>query len=80
VHWPHLVRKEIAAILFVVALVGSALFFYVAFPNFSFSLLSHWGFGPGWECSQAGQGQPVCIKKVPIQTENSSRTPSAQRP
>jgi hypothetical protein len=23
------------------------------------------GFGPEWDCSYAGQGDPVCIKKAP---------------
>jgi hypothetical protein len=26
---------------------------------------ANWGFGPEWDCTSVGRGEPVCIKKSP---------------
>jgi hypothetical protein len=52
---------DIAAILVGAVLLGLTVFAAVAYtgwrtrPNF--------GFGPEWECTYAGQGDPVCIRR-----------------
>jgi len=56
-------RKDIAAILLLVAVAGGWLFVHVAAPKLS---LSNSGFGPNWECTNPGEGESVCIKKLPI--------------
>jgi hypothetical protein len=49
----------LAAILAVVVVA------VVKFPNFAYNFGStgNWGFGPDWECSYPGKGDPVCVKK-----------------
>jgi hypothetical protein len=57
-------RKDIAAILFAVAIVGGLFVVYVAVPSLGWSN-SNRGFGPGWECTNPGDGESICIKKPP---------------
>jgi hypothetical protein len=62
-NWYLLTRRDIAAILLVIALLAVMLFVYVVFPNLNWSLNSNQGFGPGWECTNPGMGDSVCVKK-----------------
>jgi hypothetical protein len=64
-NWYLLTRRDIAAILLVSALLAGMFFLYVVFPNLNWSSISNQGFGPGWECSNPGMGDSVCIKKPP---------------
>jgi hypothetical protein len=64
-NWYLLTCRDIAAILLVSALFAGMFFVYVAFPNLNWSSNSNQGFGPGWECSNRGMGESVCIKKPP---------------
>jgi len=52
---------DYAAILLVIALAAAALVGLVKIPFKGNAP----GFGPDWDCSYAGQGDPVCIKKSP---------------
>ncbi len=55
-------RSELPAIALAVA-IAAVLLAYVAFPDLSLRWQAHWGFGPDWQCSYAGQGDPVCVKQ-----------------
>jgi len=56
-------RKDIAAILLLIAVAGGLLFVHVVAPKLG---SSNSGFGPNWECTNPGEGESVCIKKLPI--------------
>jgi hypothetical protein len=60
--WLAANRGEYHAILLAIALAAAALLIavYVGFPPAGSST----SFGPGWECTQVPNGQPVCVKKV----------------
>jgi hypothetical protein len=64
-NWYLLTRRDIAAILLVIALLGGMLIVHVVFPNLG-SPYSNQGFGPGWECTNPGMGDSVCIKKPQV--------------
>jgi hypothetical protein len=53
--------REIAAIVIVGALAAVALVTMKLPYNSSLSF----GFGPEWDCSRAGQGEPICIRTRP---------------
>jgi hypothetical protein len=54
-------RGDYAAILMVIALAVAAAIGLVEVP---YGVKGNApGFGPEWDCSYAGQGEPVCIKK-----------------
>jgi hypothetical protein len=59
-HWPYLRRGDIAGILLmaaVFAVLGYALLFHpLRYGNF--------GFGPEWQCTPVGKGDPICVKLV----------------
>jgi len=60
--WLAANRSEYRAILLAIAFAAAALVvaIYVGFPPAGNST----SFGPGWECTQVPNGQPVCVKKV----------------
>jgi hypothetical protein len=64
--WPGLRKGDVTAIIFAVVLLASVFIFttLVKLPN----LAPTWsnGFGPEWDCTSVGKGEPVCIKKPPI--------------
>jgi hypothetical protein len=60
-NWYFLRRGDIAAILLVITLLGAMFIVHVVFPNLG-SPYSNQGFGPGWECTNPGMGNSVCIK------------------
>jgi hypothetical protein len=31
-----------------------------------------WGFGPEWDCTYPGKGDPVCIKRTPADAKNAN--------
>jgi hypothetical protein len=57
-------RGDIAAVLFLVALLGALLVAAMEFPNYTLSSVTNWGFGPGWKCTNPGRGEPICIKQT----------------
>jgi hypothetical protein len=59
-NWYPLTRRDIAAILLMVAIAGGLLFIHVVVPNL---FNPDQTFGPGWECANPGEGDSVCIKK-----------------
>jgi hypothetical protein len=61
--WPRLRTGDVTAIILTIALIAGVFIFttLVKIPI----LAPTWnnGFGPEWECTSVGQGDPVCIKK-----------------
>jgi hypothetical protein len=68
--WRLLTRRDVLGILAAVAILAVLAFAYVAFPISGAG--SHWGFGPDWDCTHPGEGDPICIKKMPSGTANPS--------
>ena len=66
-HWSWrfrtLGRGDYAAILLVIAVTVLAAFGLVRVPYGAKGNAP--GFGPSWDCTDAGQGNPVCVKKAP---------------
>lgn len=62
-NWRFLTRKDFAAIVLLIVILGAALFVYV--KSSSSGRKSNWGFGPEWTCTDRGDGRPVCVKSVP---------------
>ena len=52
---------DLVAILLGVVLVGA--FAFAAVKGAQRGHRHNWGFGTDWNCTYAGQGDPVCIKK-----------------
>jgi hypothetical protein len=67
-NWPYLTREEIAGILLLIVVLAGVFFAWVILPNSG--LMTNWGFGPEWECSNPGKGGPVCVKRL-AKPENS---------
>jgi hypothetical protein len=61
-NWSLLTGRDIAAIILAAALLGAVLIASVEFPNL---FRSNGGFGPDWECTNPGHGEPICVKKNP---------------
>jgi hypothetical protein len=59
--WPTLRGGDVVAIFLLTAFMGIAVVAVVEFPNFGRT--GNLGFGPDWECSYPGKGEPVCVKK-----------------
>ena len=57
-------RREITAAVAVIGLVAILVAAMIWYPE---TLNPGNDFGPEWSCSQAGQGDPVCIKRPPPQ-------------
>jgi hypothetical protein len=60
--WRTLRRGDVAAIFLLAAIITALLAIAVLkVPNFGWT--GNWGFGPDWECSYPGKGEPVCVKR-----------------
>ena len=62
----HLGRRDIVEILLAIALIGGTA--ALAFTDRSGkgwfgALLPRFGFGPDWQCTWTGKGDPVCVKE-----------------
>jgi hypothetical protein len=66
--WPPPRRGDVVAVLFVIFVLVVAVLAGLKsmYPNHA----SNFGFGPGWTCTPAGQGEPVCIKDMPVKSSN----------
>jgi hypothetical protein len=53
-------RTDILGILIALAAMCLVAFVIVRFPLFRHAT----GFGPDWDCTVMGKGDPVCIKKL----------------
>jgi hypothetical protein len=70
--WRLMTRGEIAGIVLLIGLVGALLFVYAELPDSMWQANGAFGpgFGPGWECTNAGAASTVCLKKPVPKTEN----------
>lgn len=62
--WPPPRRGEIASIVVIAVIIAAVCFIWVKYPRMSW-MVGTAGFGPDWDCTRPGQGDPVCIKKPP---------------
>ena len=61
--WRTLRLGDIAAIVLAVVVIGGLVYQAVEFRGRGIGP-SNWGFGPEWECTNPGKGEPVCLKKT----------------
>jgi hypothetical protein len=61
--WHTLRRGDILGAAFVLAVLGGFVFLVVKFPN-GVRQATNAGFGPDWDCTSVGKGDPVCVKKI----------------
>jgi hypothetical protein len=66
--WPLPTRGEIAAVLVILAIGGALIFAFIKYPYGA----ANRGFGPEWDCTQPGSGDPVCLKRAPATPSNSN--------
>ena len=59
--WRTVRRGDVVAIFLLTAFMGIAVVAVVMFPKLSRT--GNLRFGPDWECSRPGKGEPVCVKK-----------------
>ena len=52
-------RREVLAVMALIAFLGVAAFVFIKYPVGSRAT----GFGPEWDCTRVGKGDPVCVKK-----------------
>lgn len=69
-NWHLMPRGEIAAMALMAAFIVVLLFVLAAFPDSSRPTKSNGGFGPRWDCTGPGRGEPICIKVRPTNTKN----------
>jgi hypothetical protein len=60
-YWPYLTRKDIVGILLAIAILLAIFLAYLA--RVYWGDVPNWGFGPEWECTNPGQGEPVCVRR-----------------
>jgi hypothetical protein len=61
--WPPLRVGDVLGIAFVLAILGLFVVLTIGYPNFSRQATNS-GFGPGWDCTSTGSGEPVCVKRT----------------
>ena len=52
-------RREVVAVLVLIALVAIAAVAFIKYPVGSRAT----NFGPEWDCTYVGKGDPVCVKR-----------------
>ena len=57
-------RRDVIAVVVGILLVAWVIVEWVAWPIRP-RLLYNWGFGPDWDCTYPGKGEPVCSKRTP---------------
>jgi hypothetical protein len=64
--WSHLARRDIEGIFIAIFILGGVFLVWVMIPDMGKK--TNWGFGPDWECSNPGNGDPVRVKR-PAKTQ-----------
>jgi hypothetical protein len=59
--WMELTWRDWLGLLLVMIVAGAILFLWGPFPDLY--RRANFGFGPDWECSYAGKGEPVCVRR-----------------
>ena len=59
--WHALSRGTVMSVLVLAAFLVALFFAYARFSTPGPA--GNWGFGPDWECSHPGKGDPVCVKR-----------------
>ena len=58
--WPCLRRGDIAGIVFMALMCAVIAFFLLVLPPRD----HNFGFGPEWQCTRMGEGDPICVRLV----------------
>jgi hypothetical protein len=61
--WPSLAFRDLLGIAILLAILGVLAVLSVGYPGI-FRRNTNAGFGPDWECTQAGRGDPICVKRI----------------
>lgn len=59
-NWPYLRRGDIAGILFMAVVLAVIAFALLVLPPRD----HNFGFGPEWQCTRMGEGDPICVRLV----------------
>lgn len=59
-NWPYLRRGAIVGIVFMALICAVIAFFLLALPAPD----HNFGFGPEWQCTRMGEGDPICVKLI----------------
>jgi hypothetical protein len=60
-NWPYLRRGDMAGILLMAVVLAALVFVLLFFPQ---PLEQNFGFGPEWQCTRMGEGDPICVRLV----------------
>jgi hypothetical protein len=60
--WFPMRRGDVIAVAIGLAILALAAICFIYIPNWA---RTNAGFGPEWECTSVGKGDPVCIKRQP---------------
>jgi len=69
--WPTPSRKDAVAVVLLIAVVAVVAFAAIKYPLGGRAT----GFGPDWDCTHVGQGDPVCVRK-PAATSGNPESPA----
>ncbi|WP_217576665.1 hypothetical protein [Mesorhizobium sp. GbtcB19] len=59
-NWPYLRRGDVAGIFLMAVLLAVLGFVLVFHPPRD----QNFGFGPEWQCTRMGEGDPICVRLV----------------
>jgi hypothetical protein len=65
--WRLLTIRDLVGYAVAAAIIAAIAFIAIKFPTGLRN--NNNGFGPGWDCTNTGSGEPVCFKRVQGQTE-----------
>jgi hypothetical protein len=60
--WRFLTWREIAGMGLVILLLGALATAFLLRPDLF--IPANRGFGPDWDCTYPGKGEPICVKRV----------------
>jgi hypothetical protein len=69
--WPDPRKGDLFAVILAVGFAAIFFLFATLFPNLAQTWNS--GFGPEWDCTAVGKGEPVCIKRPLAGSEKPAR-------
>ncbi|MBN9548752.1 MAG: hypothetical protein J0H31_07685 [Alphaproteobacteria bacterium] len=58
--WPYLRRGDMSGIVLMVIVLAMLAFFLLVLPPRD----RNFGFGPEWQCTRMGEGDPICVRLV----------------
>lgn len=74
-YWVQRKPGDVAGALAVVVLLIAAIFMWLNFPLFP--PRANFGFGPDWQCTYPGRGEPICVKSEAVGPTAAVTSPTA---